>query len=106
MPEQNTPVVFSVDTLSISYGNQIALKDASLTVYENEKIGLVGRNGCGKSTFLKIVAGLEKPDTGTVSKKKGLTMSYLSQGFSIPPEKSVYEAVLDGASNITELIKV
>ena len=105
MAEQNSPVVFSADGLSVSYGNQVVLKNSSLSVYEKERIGLVGRNGCGKSTFLKIVAGIEKPDTGNVIRKKGLTMSYLSQDFTIDPSKSVYESVLDGASNITDLIK-
>ncbi len=105
MAEQNTPVVFSADSLSVSYGNQVVLQNSSLAVYEKEKIGLVGRNGCGKSTFLKIVAGIEKPDNGNVIRRKGLTMSYLSQDFTIDPNKNVYESVLDGASNITDLIR-
>lgn len=105
MAEQITSVVFSTDNLSVSYGNHLVLQKTSLTVYEKERIGLVGKNGCGKSTFLKIVAGIEKPDTGNVIRKKGLTMSYLSQDFTIDQNKSVYESVLDGASNITNLIK-
>lgn len=105
MADLNTPVVFSADNLCLSYGNQIILQNSSLTVYKMEKIGLVGRNGCGKSTFLKIVAGLEKPDSGDVLKKRGLTLAYLSQEFSMNPNMSVYESVLEGASNITSLIE-
>lgn len=105
MAELNIQVVFSADNLSISYGNQVILQNSSLTVNKLERIGLVGRNGCGKSTFLKIVAGLEKPDSGDVFKKKGVTMAYLSQDFSINPDITVYEAILEGASNITSLIE-
>lgn len=105
MADPNTTVVFSADNLCISYSNQLILKNSSLTVYKMERIGLVGRNGCGKSTFLKIVAGLEKPDSGDVLKKKGLTMAYLSQDFSMDISKTVYESILDGASNITSIIE-
>ena len=105
MADPNTQVVFSADNLSISFSSQHILQNSSLTVYKMERIGLVGRNGCGKSTFLKIVAGLEKPDSGDVLKKKGLTLSYLSQNFSLDSGKTVYESILDGASNITSLIE-
>ena len=50
----NAPVIFSADNLKMSYGKQILLDDTELTVHRGEKIGLVGRNGCGKSTFMKI----------------------------------------------------
>lgn len=105
MAEQINPAVFSADNLCVSFGNQIILRNSSLTVHKDERIGLVGRNGCGKSTFLKIVAELEKPDSGIVMKKRGLTFSYLSQDFALESDKNVYESVLDGASNITSLIK-
>ena len=70
MADQNIKVVFSANSLSISYGNQVILQNTSIAVYEKERVGLVGRNGCGKSTFLKIVAGLEKSDTGNVTNRK------------------------------------
>jgi ABC transport system ATP-binding/permease protein len=99
------PVIFSAENLSLSVGEQVLLDNASLTVHEGERIGLVGRNGCGKSSFLKIVNGREKSDDGLVMYKKNLTSSYLSQEFLLNPSDTVYKCIKDGAERIEKLIK-
>ena len=99
-----TPVVFSAENLNISYGEQVILCDASLTVHEGECIGFVGRNGCGKSTFLKILNESELPDSGNIMRKKGLSVSYLPQEFSLDNTKTVYDNILIGAQHINELL--
>jgi ATP-binding cassette, subfamily F, member 3 len=64
-----------------SYGIQPILQDISLSISNNERVGLIGPNGCGKTTLMRILAGLEKPDSGTVaSTRQNLRVGYLAQG--------------------------
>jgi ATP-binding cassette subfamily F protein uup len=90
--------------LRVHYGEQIILDEASLSVHEGDRIGLVGRNGAGKSTFLKIISNIQQPDSGEVAKKKDLQIGFLSQEFTLDESKNVYNNILDGAENILSLI--
>ena len=105
MAEKITSVVFSAENLNVSFGEQAILDNASLTVHAGEHIGFVGRNGCGKSTFLKVLSGAEETDSGKIMRKRELTTAYLSQVFSLDNTKTVYENILLGATDITNLIK-
>jgi len=69
--------MLNINNISLSRGNKQILKNISLTLGEEEKVGLVGVNGAGKSTILKVIGKLEEPDLGEVSFKG--TMSYLAQ---------------------------
>ena len=100
-----TPVILSALELEVHFGDQIILDKASLSVHEGDRIGLVGRNGAGKSTFLKIISGLLPPDSGEVAKKKDLVVGFLSQDFTLDEYRNVYENILDGASLEINLIK-
>jgi len=100
-----TPVVFSAENLNISYGDQVILDNANLTVHKGEKIGFVGRNGCGKSSFLKVLSGLEEAGSGKIMRKKELTVSYLPQEFSLDNSVDVYTNIMSGAEYITSLLK-
>ena len=72
MPQDISPVILSALELKVHFGEQIILDKASLSVHEGDRIGLVGRNGAGKSTFLKIISDLMPADSGEVAKKKNL----------------------------------
>lgn len=98
-------VILTALELEVHFGEQIILDKASLSVHEGDRIGLVGRNGAGKSTFLKIISGLMLPDTGEVAKKKGLVTGFLSQEFTLDESRSVYENILAGAERELELVK-
>ncbi|MEO8232721.1 MAG: ATP-binding cassette domain-containing protein, partial [Ignavibacteriota bacterium] len=100
-----SPVILSALELEVHFGEQIILDKASLSVHEGDRIGLVGRNGAGKSTFLKIISGLIPPDSGEVAKKKDLVIGFLSQDFSLDDYKNVNDNILDGASLEIDLIK-
>ncbi len=100
-----TPVILSALELEVHFGEQIILDKASLSVHEGDRIGLVGRNGAGKSTFLKIISGLLPSDSGEVAKKKDLVVGFLSQDFTLDEYRNVYENILDGASLEINLIK-
>ncbi len=99
-----TPVILIVLELEVHIGEQIILDKASLSVHEGDRIGLVGRNGAGKSTFLKIISGLMSSDSGEVARKKNLVTGFLSQEFTLDETKNVYENIISGAVNELDLI--
>src|SRR5881392_532037 len=73
------PSILSATEITVRYGERAVLDAATLGIEEGDRIGLVGRNGCGKSTFLRILAGLQSPDSGEVSRRRDLVASYLPQ---------------------------
>lgn len=99
------PVILTAKELEVHYGEQIVLDKASLSVHAGDRIGLVGKNGVGKSTFLKIISGIMPPDSGEVAKKRDLVVGFLSQEFILNDSKNVYNNILAGAENILSLIK-
>ena len=72
-------LLVSIQNLSKSYGSQNLFKEISFSLNEGDRMGLAGPNGAGKSTLLKILAGQDKADTGTISKKQGLKIAYATQ---------------------------
>lgn len=105
MANNITPVIISAKDIEMHFGENILLDKANLTIHEGDRIGLVGRNGTGKSTFLKIMAGHIEPDAGEIAKRKDLVMGYLPQDITLDINKTVYENILDGARGIFSLIK-
>ena len=83
----------NLQNISLSFGSTALFEDIRLTVEPSEKVALVGRNGSGKSTLLKLIAGILRPDTGTVALQKGIRVAYLDQ--MVPGEMlgTVLEAV-------------
>jgi len=105
MDNNVNPVILTAMELEVHYGEQVILNNASLSIHEGDRIGLVGRNGAGKSTFLKIISDVMEPDSGNVAKKKELVVGFLTQEFTLDHSKNVYENVLVGAENILRLIE-
>ena len=104
MANNVSPVILSAMDLEIHFGEQVVLDKASLSVHASDRIGLVGRNGSGKSTFLKIISGIMQPDAGEVAERKDLVIGFLSQEFTLDESKTVYENILDGAQRELTLI--
>ncbi len=84
----------TIEHLTKSYTERLLFRDTAFSMSEGEKIGIIGINGTGKSTLLKIVAGLEEPDEGTVVRSRGLDIRYLSQNPEFNPKDDVIQAVL------------
>ena len=105
MAENVTQVILTALELEVHFGEQIVLDKASLSIHEYDRIGLVGKNGAGKSTFLKIISGILPPDSGEVAKRKNLVTGFLSQEFSLDETKNVYENILAGAEKEINLIR-
>ena len=98
------PTIISASEVTVRYNERAILDDITLGIQEGDRIGLVGRNGCGKTTFLKILAGLQVPDSGEISRQRDLVASYLPQDFMLDATKNVYENIRDGAQHVMNLI--
>lgn len=83
--------VISIDGLEKSYGNQLICKKVSLGVHADEKIGILGVNGSGKSTFLRMLAGIEPPDEGKIIYRKNLSLAFLPQRPQLQEDLTVYD---------------
>ncbi len=101
----SAPALLTATDLVVAFNDRVILDSATLALHEGDCVGLVGRNGTGKSTFLKVLAGLHTPDSGEVAARRGLVISYLSQEFTLDPTKNVLENIRDGASHVRGLIK-
>ncbi|MEV7430215.1 ABC-F family ATP-binding cassette domain-containing protein [Nocardioides sp. NPDC092400] len=88
--------LLNLERVSKSYGVRPLLTDVSLGVGAGDRIGIVGRNGDGKTTLLEVMTGIEEPDTGRVSRQRGLLVGYLHQGDELDDTHTVREAVLGG----------
>ena len=96
--------ILTATEVSVHFGDRAVLDHATLGIQDGDRIGLVGRNGCGKTTFLKLLAGLQSPDGGDVAKQRDLVVSYLPQDFMLDAAKSVYENIRDGGQHVLNLI--
>src|ERR1700722_12475522 len=96
--------LISASDVTVRYNNHTVLDAITLGIQDGDRIGLVGRNGSGKTTFLKILAGLQSPDSGEISRQRDLVVSYLPQDFMLDASKNVYENIRDGAQHVLDLI--
>ena len=86
-----------LDKLELAYGHWPLMDGASLVIDKGERIGLIGRNGAGKSSLLKVVAGEIRPDAGEVWRKPGLHLAFVAQEPSFMSGHTVFEAVSEGS---------
>lgn len=89
--------IINVENITKSFTERKLFSKASFYVQEREKIGIVGINGTGKSTLLKIIAGVEEPEEGTVTMANHIVVNYLPQNPVFDPEKSVLSNVMEKA---------
>lgn len=82
--------IINLENITKSYTERKLLDNASFYLQEGEKVGVIGINGTGKSTLLKIIAGIEEPDEGTVTKANHIVVRYLPQSPVFAPELSVF----------------
>jgi ATP-binding cassette subfamily F protein uup len=96
--------LLTFDRLELAYGHWPLLDGASLVVEAGERIGLIGRNGTGKSSLLKIIAGINPPDAGDVWRKPSLKLAYVPQEPQFQPGHTVFEAVAEGVGAAQTLL--
>ena len=88
--------MIQVESVSKGYGGQTVLREVTWRIAERERIGLVGPNGAGKTTMCRILAGIEEPDTGRVSRPRHVTVGYLPQEVAGGTTGSVLAEALGG----------
>ncbi len=96
--------LMTLENISKSYSEKTLLKNISLGINEGEKIGLIGVNGTGKSTLLKIIAGVEESESGTITKANKVRVEYLPQNPNYNEEATVLEQVFKGTSTEMKLL--
>ena len=96
--------LLTFDRLELAYGHWPLLDGASLVIEAGERIGLIGRNGTGKSSLLKIIAGINPPDAGELWRKPALKLAYVPQEPQFEPGHTVFEAVAEGVGAAQALL--
>jgi ATP-binding cassette subfamily F protein uup len=97
--------ILSAERISKSYSEKILFENISLGISEGEKIGLIGVNGVGKSTLLKVIAGVESLDAGRIVTGNGIRIEYLPQNPEFEDGITVLEQVLKGSSPMMKLLR-
>lgn len=103
--------ILNIEHIHKVFGDKVIFDDVSFGIHDGDKIGIIGINGTGKSTLLKIIGGVEEPDAGQIVKQKGLKIAYLDQSPEFPKGATVASYALDGndetdwivQSNLTKL---
>jgi len=96
--------LITLDSISLNFSEKPILNEVSSTILKGDKIALIGRNGEGKSTFMRVLAGVIEPDDGKLKVKNGVKISYLEQ---TPPEdvdKNLFDIVAEGLGEIGEVL--
>ena len=94
--------ILNAEKISKTYGEKVLFDKVVLGVNKGDKIGVIGVNGPGKSTFLKIIAGIEEPDAGEIVSGRGVTVSYLAQAPQFNPGDTIVGYVIKGKNNASE----
>ena len=89
----------------LAYGHWPLLDKVDFSLNEQERVGLIGRNGAGKSSLLRILAGIEQPDDGQVQATQGLQRAYVEQEARFAPDMSVFDAVAGGLAQVREWMR-
>ncbi|MFL6555118.1 MAG: ABC-F family ATP-binding cassette domain-containing protein, partial [Bacillus sp. (in: firmicutes)] len=97
--------MLTVENVSKTYGEKQLFNNISYTIKEKERVGLIGINGTGKSSLLKIIAGLDTPDEGKIITSKDYSISFLNQQPELDEGKTVLEQVYDGEAPVLKLMR-
>ncbi|RFO95403.1 ABC transporter ATP-binding protein [Rhodoferax lacus] len=89
----------------LAFGHVPLLDHADFSLETAERVGLIGRNGAGKSSMLKILGGMDKPDDGTLQVQSGIRISYVAQEPQLDADATVFEAVRAGLARVIDLIE-
>ncbi len=96
--------IISLENVSKNYGIRPLFENVTLGFEDSDKIGIIGANGSGKTTFLRVIAGTETPDTGKITRAQGKTLAYLAQNPEIDDELTVLETIFAASSGVMKTI--
>ena len=96
--------LITLQSAQLAFGDVALLDRTALSIEAGERIGLIGRNGTGKSSLLKILAGLEHLDDGVVQFQQGLNLAYVAQEPLLNAELTVFDAVSEGLASLKSVL--
>src|SRR5512137_1991186 len=99
------PALLTANDIALAYGHQRLLEAVTLSVAPGEKVGLLGRNGCGKTSLLRILAGHQSADAGELARCRGLRIGYLPQEFELEDTLTVRQNIEAGAADLMEWLR-
>lgn len=97
--------ILNIEHISKIFGEKVIFRDASFGIQEGDKVGIIGINGTGKSTLLKMIAGEEEPDSGQIIRQNGIRLAYLPQNPVFPAEATVASYALEGNSDTDWIVQ-
>ena len=97
--------ILNIEHVSKIYGEKTIFDDASFGIHEGEKIGIIGINGTGKTTLLRMAAGLEEPDEGQIIRQNGLRIAYLPQNPEFPEGATIQSYIEDAESENSWMVQ-
>jgi len=97
--------LLSLTNVSLAFGTYVLFDKIDLTVHRGQRTGILGRNGAGKSTFMKMLDGQHIPDSGKLWIRPGIKVGYLTQDLPDANEATVYDVVSDGLAEVGALLK-
>ena len=95
--------MINASNIFVKYGDRVLLDHANLVIGDKDRLGLVGRNGAGKSTMLKIIARYQSPDEGNITRPSGSTLGFLHQEMTLPKGKTVMDETLTAFKEVKDL---
>ena len=98
-------LLFRLNNLSLAYGDNPLLDGVSLTIHKGERIGILGQNGAGKSTFMKVLTGQTHADSGELWRAEGIKVSYLEQNLPARDDQTIYDYIAGGIDGLGEVLK-
>lgn len=97
--------VLNIEHISKMFGDRVIFEDASLGIQEGDKIGIIGINGTGKTTLLRMIAGLAEPDSGQVVRQNGMRIAYLPQNPEFPADATIGSYTLSDSTEMGWLVQ-
>ena len=97
--------IITVDKISLAFGHHQLLDKVSLALEKNDKYGLIGRNGAGKSSLLKLLAGTQAADDGRIHYQDGLKVIYVAQEPDLTPTNTIFQEVMGGLGNLKQILQ-
>jgi len=98
-------LLFRLNNLSLAYGDNPLLDGVSLTIHKGERIGILGHNGAGKSTFMKVLAGQIAADGGELWRAEGIRVAYLEQALPAQDDQTIYDYIAGGIEGLGDVLK-
>ena len=97
--------LITLQSAQLAFGDVALLDHTALSIETGERIGLIGRNGTGKSSLLKILAGMEHLDDGVVQYQQNLKLAYVAQEPVLIPEVTVFDSVSEGLASLKQVLE-